>query len=271
MRQKHLDLLLIVAIAAMNVIWALLPDHLPLIGIIFALPLVFVLPGYTLTGILFHSRSLDAVHRFLLSLGLSLAIDILAGFILNVFPIGLREISWAVFLGLLTTMFSLWIAYLRWKKAGSNGVSNRFRLRLHEFVLLGLALVVVILAVQYSAINVIQEPHPGFTQLWVLPSMEHGDSCTIRLGVRSFESTPVTFRVVMTSNESQVSAWSSITLAPQKEWDQAVSLRPGASDSMYIEVQLDRVDEPGIVYRDVHLTLHSSKRSKNGQGQQCTT
>src|SRR2546421_3393064 len=113
MRLKNLDLIVTITIAAINVVWTLLPSRTPVIGIILALPLVFVLPGYTLTGVMFHKRSLDASHRLLLSLGLSLAIDVLSGLILNLFPAGLQVGSWAMLLGLLATAFSLLLAYLR--------------------------------------------------------------------------------------------------------------------------------------------------------------
>src|SRR5579864_9288271 len=106
MNLKNLDLIVTMIITTTNVIWALLPYHTPIVGIILALPLLFVLPGYTLTEALFHQRSLEASHRLILGLGLSLAIDILGGFVLNVLPVGLQGISWSVFLGLLVTIFS---------------------------------------------------------------------------------------------------------------------------------------------------------------------
>src|SRR5437588_10406582 len=107
MRLKNLDLIAAVFIAALNVLWAVLPSRPPVIGIILALPLVLVLPGYTLTEALFRKRPLDAPNRLLFSLGLSLAIDIFCGFILNLLPTGLQAISWAVFLALLTAVLSL--------------------------------------------------------------------------------------------------------------------------------------------------------------------
>jgi len=113
MRLKHPDLLLASAIALANVVWALLPARVPAIGVALALPLVFVLPGYTLTGVLFHSRFLDTVHRMLLSLSVSVAMDIAAGLALNVFPVGLRPASWSVLLAVLTAVFAALGAYLR--------------------------------------------------------------------------------------------------------------------------------------------------------------
>src|SRR4051812_1099491 len=121
MRLKHLDLIVTITLAVINVIWALLSCRIPIVGIVLALPLVFVLPGYTLTETLFHKRSLDISHRLVLSLGLSLAIDILGGFLLNLLPEGLQAISWAELLGLFTAVFSLLAAYLR-IEAGVNRV-----------------------------------------------------------------------------------------------------------------------------------------------------
>ena len=277
MRHKNLDLILAMLIAALNVGWALLPNR-PIIGVILVLPLVFILPGYTLTAILSHKRSyeaaatslllkpkliierpLDTSDRLILSFGLSLAIDILSGFILNMFPIGLQALSWAVFLGLLTSVFALLATYLRHKAREGRGQVPRFHITIYECILLVLAITVMILSVQYSAASAAQQPRPGFTQLWMIQSNQAKNTCVVRLGVRSFESTSVTYRVTLTVNGNRVNAWSVVTLAPRQEWDQQVPLKTGTTEYLYVEAQLYRVDKPGIVYRDVHMTLHRSK------------
>src|SRR3954452_12600770 len=113
MRLKNLDLIVIIGIAGLNLVWTLLPYHIPMLGVILALPLVFVLPGYTLTQALFHKQALEATKLLLFSLALSLVIDILSGFILNLLPAGLQAKTWAVLLGLLTAMLAILVAYLR--------------------------------------------------------------------------------------------------------------------------------------------------------------
>jgi uncharacterized membrane protein len=271
MRLKNHDLIIAVTIVAMNVIWALLAIHLPVIGIILALPLVFILPGYTLTEALFGRRALHASHRLLLSLGLSLAIVILSGFILNFFPVGLQAISWAIFLGILTTTFSLLVAYLR-RRNPANGIQlPELRFRLHEYILFGLAITVMVLTIQYSAISLAQQPHSGFTELWLLPSAHIDNRCTVRLGVHSFESTQVTYSIAMTVNGTQVHNWSSIALAPQKEWTQVVTLAPESIDNLHVAVLLYRLDRPEVAYRKAGLTLYLSSGSKNGNLQSCET
>src|SRR6266571_1027762 len=238
MRLKNLDLIVMVIIAVLNVVWALLPSHLPVIGIILALPLVFVLPGYTLTEALFHKRLPDVPDRLIFSLGLSLAIDILSGLILNLLPIGLQAISWAVLLGLLTAVFSLLVAYLRLQRGGpiSEARPLTFRFSISGGILFGLAIIVAFLSILYAAIGVTQQPHPGFTQLWMFPQVQVGKSCAVRLGVRSFESTSITYRITMTMNGAEVATWPSVVLAPQDEWDRLVPLTPGVTDKVYVEV-----------------------------------
>ncbi len=262
MRLKNLDLIVTLIIAVMNVIWILLPSHLPVIGIILSLPLVFVLPGYTLTEVLFRKRLLETSHRLVLSIGLSLAIDILGGLILNLLPVGLEGISWAMFLGLLTTIFSLLAAYLR-RGTPMNGVRlPKLRLTLYEGILFGLAVLVIALSILYDATGLAQQPHPGFTQLWMLPAAQPGKSCAVQLGVRSFESTSVTYRITMTMNGTPVTTWPAVVLAPQEEWDRLVPILPTAADAVSIEGRLYRLDKPQAVYREVHVTLYSCPTSK---------
>ena len=86
MRRNNLDLIVSEFIAVLNVVWALLPYRPALIGTILALPLLFVLPGYTLVEALFHQKLLNRTYRLVLSLGLSLALAILGGLMLNVLP-----------------------------------------------------------------------------------------------------------------------------------------------------------------------------------------
>lgn len=278
MRLKNLDLIVTMLIAAINVGWALLPDRSPIVGIIFVLPLVFVLPGYTLTEVLFKrspaasdplirkprlriERPFNASDRLILSLGLSLGIDILSGFVLDMLPIGLQALSWAVFLGLLTTVFSL-IAAFRRRGMRINAHKGRvtspwFRITIYECILFGLAIIVATLSVWYSTNNAKQQQYPDFTQFWMLPSKQANDSCAVLIGVHSYESTSVTYRIVVTISGAQVATWSPVVLAPQEEWEQPVSVKPEAA-AMYVEAKLYRADKPGIVYREVHMTLNSS-------------
>ncbi len=265
MRLKHPDLMLATSVAMMNVVWALLPSRPPIIGIALALPLVFVLPGYTLTEALFHKRSLDTIYRILLSLGLSLAIDISGGILLNAFPIGLRTISWAALLALLTGLFALLVVYLRRRtliREMREKQAHGIRFSSHEYILCALAMAVVIFAVAFSAVSVTNEPHAGFTQLWMLPQDQANNNCEVRLGVRSYELTSITYRVQMTVNGVQVNTWPSVVLAPRQEWDRLVTLRLNptvTTTDAHVEVRLYHASSPGAAYQKVNLTMHIAR------------
>src|SRR5713226_3070086 len=72
MRIKNSDLIAAISIAALNVVWTQIPNRPLLVGIIFALPLTFILPGYTLTQVLTRKRSPDQAldaHSFMLQSG----------------------------------------------------------------------------------------------------------------------------------------------------------------------------------------------------------
>ncbi|MDQ2715668.1 MAG: DUF1616 domain-containing protein [Chloroflexota bacterium] len=271
MRLRNLDLLMATGIAAMNVAWALLPGHIPVISIMLALPLVLILPGYTLTEVLFHARFSDIFQRLLFSIGLSMAVAIITGFMLNLLPVGLQALSWAVSLSLFTTIFSLLAARLRQKSSMPRTARPWPRIAMHEYILLGLATTVTIFSLQYAATGVTQQPHPGFTQLWMLPVLQAGSSCAINLGIRSFETTPVTYSITITANGTTISRSSPIVLAPQQGWQRVVPVTLHTGGEVYLQAQLYRSDAPETVYRKVNLLLHPLVGNGNATVQPCGT
>src|SRR5258708_11592528 len=208
MRLKNIDLIGAIVIALMNVVWLQLPNHPLIIGIILALPLIFILPGYTLTQILFRKRSpgqslvssvdlqtklkiqrpVGSADQVILSFGLSMAIAILVGFVLNIFPIGLQGLSWTLSLGLITIVMALVAAFLRLKDSVSVAKAPTPRITLRDWVLLGFAVVVTSLAIGASIIRPLQ-PQPSFTQFWMLPANQANKSCAVSIGIRNFEAT----------------------------------------------------------------------------------
>jgi uncharacterized membrane protein len=289
MRIKNLDLIAVTGIVVINVVWTHIPRRPVLPGILLVLPLTFIVPGYVLTQMVMRRRSPDPLldassestlppgskvrqpigiaDQIVLSLGLSLAIDVLVGFGLNFLPVGLQASSWALALGLFTTVLTLLAVFLRQKDRTRTAVALRFRVTIYNSLLLGLALVVVIAAVWLAIIRPL-DPQPSFTQFWMLPA--RNNSCSVSIGVQSFETTTVAYRVVITINHAQIDSWSSIVLFPRQTWSRPVAITPGKASSLYVETLLYRTDEPGKVYRNDHVTLYISTVITNGQLQyQC--
>ncbi len=258
MHLKNFDLSVATIIAACNVIWALLPDHSSMVGIILGLPLIFVLPGYTLMTVLFHKSFIGPSYRLLLTFGLSLGLDILSGLFLNFFPMGLQMLSWAVLLGGETLLFCLVAMYLR------RGIVQQSipqmqgkHTTISNFLLFGLAVIVVFLSLWYSTFGATQQPRPGFTQLWMLAANQSNNKgCAVRVGIQNLEGEPMKYQLKMKIMESLSNTWPSIELTPQQEWNQVVEIPSGISGSGTVEAQLYRADKTDIVYRSTHITLH---------------
>src|SRR5437764_1490092 len=143
-RIRNVDLIGAICFALSGIGWALLPNRPLLVGVLLAIPLVFILPGYTLTRAFFRRQRGDplsdssnglflqprlkigqpfgAVDLMVFSLGLSLVIDVVTGLLLNLIPEGLQWQSWTFSLGLVTIVFAL-LAYVRNKSAHMQGIS----------------------------------------------------------------------------------------------------------------------------------------------------
>lgn len=265
MRVKNRDIFVSLTIVVLNALQLLLPFTLLWIGILLTLPMVFFVPGYLLTEILTHTRRLDLAYRLTLSLGLSITIDILGGFLLNVLPIGLRTYSWVALLCCLTLLFALAVLYLRksivyesLRDEHENPLPSAkpvFWSRVQGGIVFALAAALVVLSLVYATQGVAKEPHPGFTQLWMLPSKQPTPSCAVNIGIHSFEKDSVTYHAVMTVNSTETMSWSALVLAPNQTWERSISVTLATPKELFVEVKLYRDDKPTEIYREVHLTL----------------
>jgi uncharacterized membrane protein len=102
MRKRNRDLGFFLLLACGNLIYALLPIRFLVWQCIIAGALVFFVPGYLLQEILVQKQMYDMIWRLLVSVGLSLSIDIMSGFLLNVLPEGLTGRTWGLWLSGLT-------------------------------------------------------------------------------------------------------------------------------------------------------------------------
>ncbi len=289
MRFKNSDLLFSILVVVVNVAWTQAPGRWMLLGIILALPLILFLPGYALTQTLFRRRALEPEassgnarqadlkvghpigrsDQLVLSIGLSMAVDVLVGFVLNILPIGLNALSWILSLGLITTFFAVWAAFLRRKDVLKATVQPRVRVTLQDGLLVVLATLVVASALWLAVIRPLQ-PQPSFTQFWMLPANQGSKMCEVSLGVQNFETGSETYRIVVAVNNVQAKVWSAVALDPQQKWVQDIPIQAGtnASNSLNIDANLYKTGNPTVVYRNVHLTFYLSTIDTNGVVQQ---
>ena len=257
MYRKSLDLVGAAGIASAAILLVLLGVMNPILRAVFGLPLVLLLPGYTLVAALFPSHSLRGPERFVLSLGMSLVVTALLGFVLNLSPAGLTPVAWVVWLGSLTLAAS-GVAMLR--RPGYLRLDRPpvyAGLDLGSGVLFGLAALIVLLSVQgvrNAALQ--QDASDTFTQLWVIPN---GDvtSNTLRIGVRNVEGNTLSYTVKVVNGDTTLNEWPSITLQPGETWQTLEALPAGLSTSEPVEVFLYRVEQPNVIYRRGIFWPHS--------------
>jgi hypothetical protein len=246
----HGDLRLVVAAALLCAVLALL---IPVEGIalIFAVPLLLVLPGYAITAASFAHRKLAWPQFLLLSIALSLSVLVLGSLLLN-YVGGIHPLSWAV-LVVLVVFAACRVAAVRRGGTGKGPSWPRPRLRGLEvaMVLGGVAATVVALAIASSTVPV--EEAIGYTQLWVLPQAG-SEGHEVQVGVRSQQQASTDFDLrVRIGSDALVRR--SFRLAPGET--RLVKLRapPGSKGRLPVIATLLRHNRPFSVYRRVKGSL----------------
>jgi uncharacterized membrane protein len=251
--RKYIDLIAVSALAVIAVgvspmgvdaIW-----RLP-----FALLLVFVLPGYALTGAVLGRTRMN-LERGLLTLGLSLVTAALSGFVLNWLPWGLRAETWASLLAIITISASF-AAFVRWPAASATPVLVLPRLRIVNGLLLGLAAVVIVGAIVMTSSVAAQYPSTEVVQLWMLPGGKL-DPGSVKVGVINKTPAPATFRIQIQQGNSILDELPAIAVPAGGTWETAVAVSRVQPEAGPVETFLYRADAPDVPYRHVLLWLNS--------------
>jgi uncharacterized membrane protein len=249
----------LVATAALAFVSALVIAALPgpdVLRTIFAVPLVAVLPGYSLTAALFAGRQIDWARRFLLTIGLSLSVSIVAGVVLNLFPFGLRSWSWTGALVIVTCAGCVVAAERRrGESAGPASPPARSipQVRVRDLGVVLAALVVFGGAIAYGRTPLAAKNASGYSAVWLLPGF-HGDRTTVRVGVTSAEKQARTYRLILRKG-SKVIYQRRFALTPGGDFATVVKIgRRGPRSSMLV-ASLYLRDRPTSVYRVARLLV----------------
>lgn len=263
MRRKHVALVLVSA-------WGLASTFLILAGadallwrVTFGIPLVVLLPGYAVLAAVLPKSQLDKAQRLLISCGLSLAVTILGGLILNWTPWGLQSLSWAIWLGGITLTACV-IAFLRQTASLPQLALRRPRLSLGQLAGLGLAGLVVLAAavVTFRAVALASDyaaayPAIEVVQLWAVPQSS-GDQHSLNLGVANFTSAPATYRLRLQQASRVLQEWPAITLLPGQEWGTRLTLPADLSPNLPLDALLYGQNSP-IAFRRAQIWLNAGQ------------
>jgi uncharacterized membrane protein len=248
MYRKSYDLALASFLAITTMLVATAELNNTALRAILAIALVIILPGYTLMAAMFPVRALDTPERLLLTIGLSIAVAVAAGFVLNLTPWGLRAAGWAAVLSVITVVAS-GIAFVRRDHLSIVNVNNcSLRLSIRDGLLFGFAAVIVFVAMQGARVEALRSQSSNITQLWLLP-VQQSDRAAVQIGVKSIESIPARYKLRLVVGGRVLYEWTSIALQPNEQWEQTIALPPDQGAAGRVEAILYRLDAPDVVYR----------------------
>lgn len=242
-----------VELSSVGMVPALWAAAVTTIEAIFGVLLGLVLPGYALTAS-WPAGALGTWERAVLSLALSIAVDVAGGLVLNATPFGLQPASWATFLAG-TTVVAAAVAFLI-RRGGwtSRPVWRQLRTGALRMLPFGLAALVATGAVAFAYVGAVEERTPGFTELWILPAATTADG-SVQLGIKNLEGATTRYRLVLATGDVVVREWPAIQLGPNEQWQVVVEVPARQATAETVSAALYRLDSPGAVYRSVRLSL----------------
>lgn len=214
-------------------------NHLPALGVVCGLALALWLPGYAMVVALFPPGAMRGPERLLLALGLSVVIAILGGLVLNLFPFGLRTLSWAILLGG-TALCALLIAWIRGHEVDLFEDESYIRgPRKVQWLLFGGAFALVAAASIVAILGAEAQYSGSAAQLWMLPGAVVDGKQTVTIGVDNLEATPLQGTIVVTLGGQVIDEPPSLTLDAGARWQVTLAAPVvNGAEPQLLEVQL---------------------------------
>ncbi|MDR6223211.1 DUF1616 domain-containing protein [Methanococcoides alaskense] len=281
------DLIAAIAFAMLAVIFILVPplNETPL-RIVFALPLIFFIPGYVFIAMMFPKRGdISNIERFTLSVGFSIAITVFDGFAVSLTQWLFRPNSISISLLLLTIIFAA-LTYIARRR---HLEEDQFTFSVHEFIesirsddenipkkdrippeiekALIIALVgSIIIAAGMLAYAKVTQEEEQFTALYILGSegmaenyptnASLDDPITVTVGVENYEKQDVNY-ILQMRLDGEVIQTVNVTLSDEEKWEDDLTYQPeqiriGRSKLEYALFKEEVLSNP---YRSVHLWI----------------
>lgn len=218
-----------------------------------AVPFMLIAPGYLVTTALPPLRHAGTAHKLLYTFTLSIALNIVVGFLLHWTPWGLNQRSWVVAITLICVAAA--VAGLR-----QNSITLQPPPFAAEWIRRnrrGMGIMVVALLLTGGAVWMAARPADtraveGYTMLWMTPSLDSA-AAGASIGVQSMEFADQAYSLQIQRDGRALDTWT-FTLAPGQRWESDVDLSLDTTSSDLVAV-LYRSDVPDKAYRRVSLTV----------------
>lgn len=251
MNRKSFELLfiLVYTIIAIGVI-ALDVTFTPL-RLLFVLPLLFILPGYALVGLMTTDK-LGFAEHLTLSMGLSTGLAVLGGLLLHLVGLGLQTDAWVSFLGSITLVATAGTLHRSYRNQDAETQQvDRQPIPVRSIGMVALALLLVVGAFQVARWGATNFGQSRFTQLWMTPMAATAEQQIIQFGVHNQEAMSLHYRLQLKVNDTVAQEWTNLALAPDQIWETTVALPLAQLAEGELAAYLYREDMPDNAYRYV--------------------
>ena len=225
--------------------------------LLFGLVLALVLPGRALLLCVMPERGPPLVEA-LLSVGLSMCITVLGGFVLHCLGV-MTSLGWAIYL----TSATLGLSWCAGRIAGAPQprvsparVLQRSGWRQFggpERKMLAGAAVAVWAAFAVAQAGAVNIPFFRYTELWLVPDIEHPDA-SVNLGIRNMEGGEERFAIELRLGDEMVGNWSDIEIKPTETWTRQIGVSLDYQRGKRLEARLYKGDDRNHLYRQVWLS-----------------
>ncbi len=251
--RKQSDLLLGVLVAVLLSALILLDINIVILRPVLAVMLILLL-GHTVLTVWARGLILHQAVRILMSIMLGLTLTALIGLILNYTSWGLTPQSWVLLLSGILLVHVL-IAFIQRRQfIESPEQTHRLTFNFGQGVMLILAVLVVGISIMVAQIGSLNQPRPGFTQLWMTADPSNNSSATF-LGIRNEEADTLSYNLVVTQGTEVLQDYQSLQLRVGETWQRSVDLSSLTEKNVPVEAVLYRSDKPDEPYRSVKLWL----------------
>ncbi len=210
------------------------------------LPFILFLPGYTLLSALFPKRgSLGGVERVAFSFGLSIAITILIGVILNYTPWGINLYPSLISV----TLFVIATTIAAWYRQGALPPDQRFSVTvsfslpgwgqmagLDKVLSFSLVIVIMIALGSIGYVMAVPKQEQGFTEFYILSvdgkaenypkQVMLGQPVELIIGIVNREDVVTSYRVDIIINGIKNNEIRTAALADEEGWEEVISFTP---------------------------------------------
>ena len=235
------DLIVVACIALLAVLSTVVLRAGTAFDLVPAAMLVLVLPGYAVCAAAIPERSVNALERCTLSLGVSLALAACAGLALHVTPWGINAQSWTILLAVVTLAAC---AVAHWRRTGSPTGAGPFEdvhleLPVTSVAMLAVAVLVAGGALYFSGQPPAELATQGYTVLWAVP--DSAGAPTIHLGVQNEETDSREYLMRASWGDQLLREWS-VQLDTTGIWQADLDISGDAQTSGDLRVLLYSAD-----------------------------